>query len=81
MRTSDDAGYLLPPPHETRTAIDTLVRESPDSITIQRDLVIRRCARHGHHAPALQFSLTTRPRSRFATESNPTPLNGVEGHV
>ena len=56
MRTSDDAGYLLPPPHETRNAIDTLVREGPASITIHRDLVIRRCAR---------AMATMRPPSNF----------------
>lgn len=45
MKTSDDAGYMPTPPHETRNAIDTLVREGPESITLRRDLIIRRCAR------------------------------------
>lgn len=45
MRESDDAGYLPTPPHEVRNAIDALVREGPESITLHRDLVIRRCAR------------------------------------
>lgn len=56
MRTSDDAGCLLLPPHETRNAIDTLVREGPESITIHRDLVIRRYAR---------AMATMRPPSNF----------------
>lgn len=56
MRTSDAAGHLLPLLNETRNAIDTLVRAGPESITLHRDLVIRRCAR---------AMATMRPPSNF----------------